>query len=235
MDHGAKLTLDGLGAGYGPAEVVRGIDLEVVEGRINAVFGPNGAGKSTACKAIAGLIPVSRGRIIYKGSDISDRPSWWRARKGIILIPEGRGVFPSLSVDDNLRILLPKVQDRATIYEQFGQLADRRLLRAGNLSGGEQQLLSLAPSLIHRAELLIADEPTLGLAPLVAELVLGIFSELCQRGTTVLLVGESPRGIVEIAERVSLLHAGRITWSGSSVHLEQEKILDSYFGSSAFA
>jgi ABC-type branched-subunit amino acid transport system ATPase component len=167
------------------------------------------------------------------GTDITAKPCWWRARRGIFLVPEGRGIFPGLSVDDNLRLLLPKGSERATVYERFRILGERRRQHAGSLSGGEQQILSLAPALVHRAKVLIADEPTLGLAPRVADEVLGLFSELRDEGTTVLLVGESPHGIVDIADQVALIHVGRITWSGPAAELDQATLEESYFGEAA--
>jgi ABC-type branched-subunit amino acid transport system ATPase component len=225
-----KLQLAGLEVAYGPVQVVHGIDAELASGSVTVVLGPNGAGKSTTCKAVAGYLPLRRGSILLDGVDITARPCWWRARHGIMLVPESRGIFPGLSVDDNLRILLPKGADRAQIYDRYRVLGERRRQHAGILSGGEQQMLSLAPVLVHRVDVLIADEPTLGLAPRVAEEVCEVFAELSARGTAVLLVGESPRGLLDIADRVSLLHVGRITWSGTAAELDQATLEASYFG-----
>jgi ABC-type branched-subunit amino acid transport system ATPase component len=232
---GAKLEVEGLCAGYGPVEVVHAMNLAFATGTITAILGPNGAGKSTTCKALAGYLPASAGRIVFEEEDVTRRPCWWRARRGIMLVPEGRGIFAGLSVDDNLKVLLPKPPDRAVVYERFPVLGERRRQHAGSLSGGEQQMLSVAPTLVHRTKLLIADEPTLGLAPRVADQILGIFAELRERGTTILLVGESPRGIVDIADTVALLHVGRIMWSGPASGLDQAILEESYFGEVADA
>jgi ABC-type branched-subunit amino acid transport system ATPase component len=225
-----KLRVEGLNAGYGLVRVIHDMDLELPSGTIGAILGPNGAGKSTTCKTLAGYLDATAGRIALDGQDITTRQCWWRARQGILLVPEGRGIFPGLSVDDNLRMLLPRAVDRSHVYDRFAILAGRRQQHAGSLSGGEQQILSLAPALIHRTQLLIADEPTLGLAPRVADEVLGLFSELRDAGSTVLLVGERPQGIVDIADQVSLLHVGRITWTGPAGELDQATLEASYFG-----
>jgi len=230
---GPKLGVEGLESGYGPVRVVHGMDLTLAPGTISAILGPNGAGKSTTCKALAGYLPATAGSIHLDGADVTSRPCWWRARHGIFLVPESRGIFPGLSVDDNLRILLGKSSEREKVYERFRLLGERRRQPAGSLSGGEQQMLSLAPALVHHADVLIADEPTLGLAPRIADDVLSIFTELRDAGSTVLLVGESPRGIVDIANEVALLHVGRITWSGRASDLDQATLEQSYFGETA--
>jgi ABC-type branched-subunit amino acid transport system ATPase component len=227
---GSNFAISDLNVSYGAVRVVHGVSLELPARSVTAILGPNGAGKSTTCKAVAGYLRADGGTIRLDGEDITAKPCWWRARRGILLVPEGRGIFPGLSVDDNLKILLPKSSDRAVIYDRFRLLGERRRQHAGSLSGGEQQMLSLAPVLVHRAELLIADEPTLGLAPRIAEEVLRIFAELRDDGTTVLLVGESPHGLVDIADRVALLHAGAITWSGNASDLEQATLEEAYFG-----
>jgi ABC-type branched-subunit amino acid transport system ATPase component len=228
----ATLVVDGLEAGYGPVRIVQGMELALYPGTIHAVLGPNGAGKSTTCKTLAGYLPAIAGTIRLNGEDVTGKPCYWRVRHGIFLVPEGRGIFAGLSVDDNLKLLLPKASERARVYERFRVLGERRRQDAGSLSGGEQQMLSLAPTLVHRTKVLIVDEPTLGLAPRVAEEVLTLFTELRDAGTAVLLVGESPHGIVDIADEVALLHVGRITWSGPASDLEQATLEESYFGES---
>jgi ABC-type branched-subunit amino acid transport system ATPase component len=228
-----KLAVRSLEAGYGPVCVVHGMDLTLTAGTISAILGPNGAGKSTTCKTVAGYLPASSGSIALDGVDVTSKPCWWRARRGVFLVPEGRGIFPGLSVDDNLKVLLARSSEREQAYERFRLLGERRRQHAGSLSGGEQQMLSLAPALVRHTEVLIVDEPTLGLAPRVADEVLNIFAELRNRGSTVLLVGESPHGIVAIADQVALLHGGRIAWSGTASELDQETLEQSYFGDSA--
>jgi ABC-type branched-subunit amino acid transport system ATPase component len=227
-----KLEVKGLDVSYGPVQVVHDLDVSLTSGSITTVLGPNGAGKSTTCLALGGLLPARAGTIHLDGVDITRRPGWWRARKGVVLVPEGRGIFPGLSVEDNLRLVLTRSIERDEVYQRFPLLGDRRRQQAGSLSGGEQQMLSLAPMLVNDTDLLIADEPTLGLAPRVVEQVLGVFTELRDRGTTVLLVGESPRGIVGIADRVMLLHVGHATWSGPASDLDQDLLEAAYFGAS---
>jgi ABC-type branched-subunit amino acid transport system ATPase component len=232
MTDDTKLEVRGLQAGYGPVRVVHGMDLTLAPGTVSAILGPNGAGKSTTCKTLAGFLPAVAGTIVLDGQDVTARPCWWRARRGILLVPEGRGIFPGLSVDDNLKVLLSKSSEREQAYDRFRLLAERRRQPAGSLSGGEQQMLSLAPALVRPTELLIVDEPTLGLAPRVADEVFGIFAELRSAGSTVLLVGESPHGIIDVADQVALLHVGQITWSGPASELDQETLEESYFGES---
>jgi len=229
----AKLAVENLEAGYGAVRIVHGMDLSLAAATIGAILGPNGAGKSTTCKTLAGYLPATGGTIRLDGQDVTKKPCWWRARRGIFLVPEGRGIFPGLSVDDNLKLLLPKASEREQVFERFRVLGERKRQHAGSLSGGEQQMLSLAPTLVHRTEVLIVDEPTLGLAPRVADDVLSVFTELRDAGTSVLLVGESPHGIVDIADQVSLLHVGRITWSGPASDLDQATLEESYFGEAA--
>jgi ABC-type branched-subunit amino acid transport system ATPase component len=227
------LAVEGLSTGYGSVGIVHRLDLDLQPSSVSVVLGPNGAGKSTTCKAIAGLLPATSGRIVLQGDDITVRPAWWRAQHGIFLAPEGRGIFPGLSVEENLRVLLPAAADRDVIYERFPVLGQRRGVPAGNLSGGEQQMLAIAPMLVHQAAVVIADEPTLGLAPRVADVVLELFAEISRQGAAVLLVGESPQGLVEIASHVSLLHTGRIIWSGPASSLDTETLQAAYFGAAA--
>jgi ABC-type branched-subunit amino acid transport system ATPase component len=224
-----RLHVDAVQAGYGPVTIIRDMTLRLQAGTITALLGPNGAGKSTTCKAIVGLIPTTEGRVLVNGIDFSSRPCWWRAQHGVFLAPEGRGIFPSLSVDDNLKISVRRGSDRERIYERFINLAGRRRLSAGSLSGGEQQMLTLAPALTEQPEILIVDEPTLGLAPRVSEFVLDLFRELKEDGATILLVGESPRGVVDIADAVTLVHGGRVVWSGTPGDLSPEILEHAYF------
>jgi ABC-type branched-subunit amino acid transport system ATPase component len=226
---GLRLHVDAVQAGYGPVTIIRDMTLRLRTGTITALLGPNGAGKSTTCKAIVGLIPATGGRILLNGVDLSARPCWWRAQQGVFLAPEGRGIFPGLSVDDNLKISVRSGSDRERIYERFSNLADRRRLSAGSLSGGEQQMLTLAPALTEQPQVLIVDEPTLGLAPRVSEFVLDLFRELKGDGATILLVGESPHGLVDIADSITLVHGGRVVWSGTSGELNPETLEHAYF------
>jgi ABC-type branched-subunit amino acid transport system ATPase component len=224
-----RLNVDMVRAGYGAVTIVRDICLQLQAGTVTALLGPNGAGKSTMCKVIVGILPTTAGRIELDGVDITLQPCWWRAGRGLFLAPEGRGIFPSLTVEDNLRVSIHGATDRARVYERFPHLGRRRRLPAGSLSGGEQQMLALAPALIKDPEILIADEPTLGLAPRVASEVLGLFRELREAGTTILLVGESPRGLIDIADHAVLMHGGRVAWTGDAKSLDSATLEQAYF------
>jgi ABC-type branched-subunit amino acid transport system ATPase component len=223
------LEVAGVTSGYGAVTIIRDLSLRLPKGGVLALLGPNGAGKSTTCKTIAGLLPVTAGWIQLNGTDVTAHPSWLRARNGIFLAPEGRGIFPSLSVDDNLRLLLPAAADREVIYERFEHLKRRRRVPAGNLSGGEQQMLALAPALVKTPALLIVDEPTLGLAPRVAQQVLDLFHESTTPESVIILAGESPRGLVDVADSVALLHAGRVVWTGGTRELDTQTLEQAYF------
>jgi ABC-type branched-subunit amino acid transport system ATPase component/branched-subunit amino acid ABC-type transport system permease component len=229
---GAAIHVDDMSTGYGEVTIIRGLTLTLKPGTVTVLLGANGAGKSTTCQAIAGLLPITAGRIYLEGLDITDRPSWWRSLNGIYLAPEGRGIFPSLSVDDNLKLTLQNAAERSEVYERFSNLMARQNIPAGNLSGGEQQMLALAPALVQRPDIVISDEPTLGLAPRVAEQILRFFDELRTEGSTVLIAGESPRDLLEVADAVTLLHGGRVAWSGDKSDLPTDAIETAYFGDS---
>jgi ABC-type branched-subunit amino acid transport system ATPase component len=224
-----RLQLHEVRSGYGPVTILRDLNFALPARSVSVLLGPNGAGKSTMCQTIVGMLPVTAGRIELDGVDISGQPCWWRARQGIFLAPEGRGIFPTLSVDDNLRLSTRDSADRDRIYDRFANLAQRRRVAAGSLSGGEQQMLALSPVLVNHPDVLIVDEPTLGLAPLVADQVLSMFSELRDLGTAVLLVGESPRGLADIADTITLLHGGRTSWSGAADQMTTDILEQAYF------
>jgi ABC-type branched-subunit amino acid transport system ATPase component len=225
----SRLEVREVEAGYGPVVVLRGLSLSLYEGKITTLLGPNGAGKSTTCQMIAGILAANSGSVILGGQDVTALPCWKRAQQGLFLTPEGRGIFPSLTVDDNLRLCLQDRAGRERIYERFGNLATRRRTAAGNLSGGEQQMLALAPALAQNPQVLVVDEPTLGLAPIIAEEVLELFSELKRNGAAVLLVGESPRGLLEIADDAALISGGHIAWSGQGQDLDLDTLEQAYF------
>jgi len=224
------LSVHGLRAGYGDVEVLHGIDLGLERGTVTAVLGSNGAGKSTLCAALAGLVQPSAGTIRLDSVDISGDRAARRARRGVVLSPEGRGVFPSLSVDENLSLWLTTAADREKAYARFPLLDSRRRQPAGFLSGGEQQLLSLAPLLIRPPEVLIVDEPTLGLAPLAVAAVLAVLSELRERGTTILVVEEKAQHVLRLADRVVFLELGRVAWTGATDEVDADRLARSYLG-----
>ncbi|GAA1627761.1 branched-chain amino acid ABC transporter permease/ATP-binding protein [Nonomuraea maheshkhaliensis] len=223
----ALFAMEGVVTGYEDCTVLRGVDLTVNPGEVVALLGANGAGKSTSCAVAAGDLPVESGRILLDGQDVTAWPAHRRARAGILLAPEGRGVFPGLTVEENLRTWLP---DPGPVYERLPQLAERRTILAGALSGGEQQLLTLAPALVRPPRVLIADEPSLGLAPMVVRQVFDVFAELRARGVALLLVEEKATEALAIADRVVFMRLGRVTWTGPRSEVDSERLTAAYLG-----
>jgi ABC-type branched-subunit amino acid transport system ATPase component len=219
--------LDGVVAGYADCTVLRGVDLEVRPGEVVALLGANGAGKSTTCAVAAGDLPVAAGRVLLDGVDVTAWPAHRRARAGVLLAPEGRGVFPGLTVAENLRTWLAEPD---AVYERMPQLAARRTVLAGALSGGEQQLLTLAPALARPPRVLIADEPSLGLAPLVVRQVFEVFAELRERGVALLLVEEKATEALAIADRVAFMRLGRVVWAGPRAEVDGDRLTAAYLG-----
>jgi ABC-type branched-subunit amino acid transport system ATPase component/branched-subunit amino acid ABC-type transport system permease component len=224
------VEIRGLCAGYGDSPVLHGIDLAVPEGTTLAVLGPNGAGKSTLCGAIAGLVRTTAGTIIFNGEDITVQPAHRRVARGLLLAPESRGIFPNLDVKENLAVALSSATDRKRALKRFPQLEARADLTAGNLSGGEQQMLCLAPLLIRPPRLLIVDEITLGLAPAIVREILDHLKELSAAGVTILMVEEKARHIVGIADYGAFLSSGRITRVGPISEFDEAAIAESYLG-----
>ncbi|MFF5206504.1 ATP-binding cassette domain-containing protein [Streptosporangium sp. NPDC000396] len=223
----ALFRLENVVAGYGDVTVLRGVDLAVRPGEVVALLGANGAGKSTTCAVAAGDLLVTAGRVLLDGVDVTSWPAHRRAREGVLLAPEGRGVFPGLTVDENLRTWLA---DPGPVYERLPQLARRAGIAAGALSGGEQQLLTLAPALIRPPRVLIADEPSLGLAPLVVEQVFDVFAELRERGVALLLVEEKATSALELADTVAFMRLGQVVWTGPRAEVDQARLTVAYLG-----
>ncbi|MEU5860772.1 ATP-binding cassette domain-containing protein [Nonomuraea sp. NPDC047529] len=223
----ALFVLEDVVAGYADCTVLRGVRLEVRPGEVVALLGANGAGKSTTCAVAAGDLPVSAGRVLLDGVDVTAWPAHRRARAGVLLAPEGRGVFPGLTVEENLRTWL---DDPGPVYERLPQLAARRTVAAGALSGGEQQLLTLAPALVRPPRVLIADEPSLGLAPLVVRQVFDVFAELCDRGVALLLVEEKATEALAVADRVAFMRLGGVTWTGPRSEVDGDRLTAAYLG-----
>jgi ABC-type branched-subunit amino acid transport system ATPase component/branched-subunit amino acid ABC-type transport system permease component len=224
------LELAGIAAGYGEVEVLHGVDLAVPRGRVVALLGANGAGKSTLCAVAAGLLEPTRGRILRDGEDVTGKPAHARARSGLLLAPEARGVFPGLTVDENLALLLRSAAERSQAYERFPLLAARKGQLAGLLSGGEQQMLALAAALVRPPEVLVADEPSLGLAPLATEEVFRALAQLREAGCALLLVEEKARDALELADTVVFMELGRIAWSGPQAAADVDRLAAAYLG-----
>ncbi|RSM96611.1 branched-chain amino acid ABC transporter permease/ATP-binding protein [Nonomuraea sp. WAC 01424] len=220
-------VLEDVVAGYADCTVLRGVTLEVRPGEVVALLGANGAGKSTTCAVAAGDLPATGGRVLLDGVDVTAWPAHRRARAGVLLAPEGRGVFPGLTVEENLRTWLV---DPGPVYDRLPQLAARRTVAAGALSGGEQQLLTLAPALVRPPRVLIADEPSLGLAPLVVRQVFDVFAELRDRGVALLLVEEKATEALAVADRVAFMRLGGVTWTGPRSEVDGDRLTAAYLG-----
>lgn len=224
------LELRGVRAGYDGGAVLHGVDLVVRRGEILALLGPNGAGKSTACRVAAGVLTAGDGRVLVAGRDVTREGAVRRSRGGVLLAPEGRGIFPSLDVEENLAIHLRDPAERDAVLGRFPRLRERRRVPAGALSGGEQQLLALAPLLQRPPRVLIADEPSLGLAPRVVDEVYGLLVELRAAGTALLLVEEKAAEILGIADTVAYLSQGRVSWCGPRAEVEADRLTEAYLG-----
>ncbi|MER7952459.1 ATP-binding cassette domain-containing protein [Streptomyces sp. NPDC096079] len=227
------LELRGVHAGYGGAPVLRGVDLAVAGGEVLVLLGPNGAGKSTLCRVAAGQVRPTAGLVRVRGGDATGDTAVARARRGVRLAPEGRGIFAGLSIEENLALHLTRAEDRDAVYGRFPALAARRTVAAGSLSGGEQQLLALAPLLQRPPALLVADEPSLGLAPRVVEEVFRLLTELRDHGTALVLVEEKAAEVLGIADTVAYLAQGEIAWSGPRSEVDRDRLAETYLGTGA--
>ena len=232
------LRTQGLTAGYGQVRVLHELDIEVNIGEIVVVLGANGAGKTTTMRAISGTIG-RQGAVEFEGHDITKSSPDAIVRKGIAQVPQGRGTFPELSVEDNLRAGAITRTDKKSVardmelwYGQFPRLDERRNQRAGSLSGGEQQMLAIARALMSRPKLLLCDEPSLGLAPLITQELFGVIERLNrEEGLSVLLVEQNANLAMHMASRVYLLETGRIVASGSADELSaDDTIRKAYLG-----
>ena len=209
------LKVDSLCVSYGPVRAVHEVGFEVHAGEILALIGPNGAGKTTTLKAIAGLLPFT-GSIVFDGAPLRPGRAEERPGQGLSLVPEGRGILTRMSVHENLlmggycrRSGAPEAEIRA-VYERFPVLAERRGVPAGLLSGGEQQMLAIGRALLAKPRLLMLDEPSLGLAPIIVERVFGIIKDLREAGITILIIEQKARQTLAIADRACVLETGRI-------------------------
>ncbi|HEX3726456.1 MAG TPA: ABC transporter ATP-binding protein [Pirellulales bacterium] len=235
---GALLAVEDFHAGYGAIEVLRGISLEVAPGEIVALIGANGAGKTTTLLGISGCLAAARGRVVFDGRQIERLATHQIMRLGICHVPEGRKIFPRLSVAENLQMGAFSRRDRAGIERDFNHacelfpiLAQRRSQLGGTLSGGEQQMLAVARALMGRPKLLLLDEPSLGLAPLIVVKIFEVVRKLNQEGMAVLLVEQAARMALKLAHRGYVMETGQITMSGSAQSLLGDKrVQDAYLG-----
>ena len=221
----AALTAKDLHTYYGKSHILHGVSLEVIEGRITALLGRNGAGKTTTLRTLMGLTPARRGRVEVFGADVTHWPTYRIAGAGVGYVPEGRKIFSNLSVDENLRVPVerPGPWTIPRIYELFPRLAERKQNRGRQLSGGEQEMLSIARALLINPRLLILDEPSQGLAPLIVRDVFRIVAQMRAEGISVLLVEQNARMSLEIADYAYVLDDGAIAYSGSARELAADE------------
>jgi len=234
------LEVKGLAVRYGGIRAVKGIDLTVDEGELVCLIGANGAGKSSTLRAIAGLIGTPPGAVRYAGRDLAGTRAFERARQGLVMVPEGRGVFPQLTVDENLAMGAYARNDRAIASDRdrmhalFPRLRERRAQTGGTLSGGEQQMLAIARALMSRPKLLLLDEPSMGLAPIVVQRIFEVVREIAAGGVTVLLVEQNARLALGIAARAYVMESGAITLSGAAREIANDpKVVAAYLGGEA--
>lgn len=230
------LKIDNLKVNYGGIEAVKGVLLDVPEGKIVTLIGANGAGKSSTLRTISGLVKPKSGRITFCGEDITAKDPTYIVTKGITLVPEGRRIFPDLTVKENLRVgaYLRKdniENDLKWVYELFPRLKERDWQQGGTLSGGEQQMLAVGRALMSRPKVIMMDEPSLGLAPLVVQSIFEIIKTVNQQGITVLLIEQNANMALQVADIAYVLETGRITKTGSGAELlADESIKEAYLG-----
>ncbi len=235
------LRVEDLVVSYGAVEALKGVSLEVPEGQIVAVLGANGAGKSTLLRTVSGLVRAKAGKILYDGQDLQGLPPHQIARLGIVHIPEGRRVFATLTVEENLNLgaygcpkeEAQRAKDR--VFRLFPVLRERRRQLAGTLSGGEQQMLAIGRGLMRSPKLMLLDEPSLGLAPLLVEQVFATIVRINKDGVPILLVEQNARKALEIANYAYILEVGKLTLSGLAAELAQdERVREAYLGGAAY-
>jgi branched-chain amino acid transport system ATP-binding protein len=233
------LEVTDLVTAYGKIEALKGVSLAVPEGSVTCLLGPNGAGKTTLMMSIAGILQPRRGAIRFGEQPIAGQPAHVIVRQGMALVPENRLVFPKITVHDNLRAGAFSRRDKREIdadiermYARFPRLKERALQEAGTLSGGEQQMLAVARALMSRPRLLLMDEPSLGLAPLVVEDIFRIISELHAEGITIFLVEQNAHMALKVADHFYLMEQGRVTFSGAPDQLAEDEVIHrAYLGS----
>jgi branched-chain amino acid transport system ATP-binding protein len=220
----SALAVEALHTFYGKSHILHGVTLAVAEGQITALLGRNGAGKTTTLRSIMGLTPPRQGRVEIFGRDTTHWPPFRIAALGVGYVPEGRRIFPNLTVTENLRVPLvrPGAWTEARIFSLFPRLAERRQNRGRQLSGGEQEMLAIARALILNPRLLILDEPSQGLAPLIVREVFGVIAKMREEGLSILLVEQNARMSLEIADQAYVLDNGTIVHAGSAADLRTD-------------
>jgi branched-chain amino acid transport system ATP-binding protein len=237
------LQLSAVQIAYGGIQAVKGIDLELYKGELVCLIGANGAGKTTTLNAIAGVLPLAGGQILYEGENLKGVPAHRRLRRGIALVPEGRGIFSRLTVEENLRMGAYSRNDTAGIeadmqrvFEMLPRIKERLAQVAGTLSGGEQQMVAIGRALLSKPRLLLLDEPSMGLAPLIVEKIFEVVQSVAKAGVTILLVEQNANLALGFAQRAYVMESGRITLSGSGEELlSNPKVRAAYLGEAEVA
>lgn len=239
---GALLEVKDLHAGYGRAEVLTGLNFQLQMGQVVTVIGPNGAGKSTTLNALMGVMP-SRGQVIFDGQDLADASLEERVMMGLALVPEKRELFGTMAVEDNLilggyRAMTLKVphwqREIERVFDLFPRLKERRHQLAGTLSGGERQMLAVGRALMSTPKLLMLDEPSLGLAPLIVREIFNIIERLRQQGTSILLIEQNARAALEVADHGYVLETGSMALQGPAEQLATDpRVIETYLGAAA--
>jgi branched-chain amino acid transport system ATP-binding protein len=237
MTNEPLLTVEDLWVSYDRIAAVRGVSFEVGLGEIVTLIGANGAGKSTILGAISGLLPVSQGRLTLAGEDLLPLPAHVRTQKGLAHVPEGRMIFGNLTVEENLRLAAYARRDKELgqdldkVWELFPRLAERRRQWGNTLSGGEQQMLAVGRALMSRARLLLLDEPSMGLAPMLVREIFRVIRRLNETGVTILLVEQNARLALEVAHRAYILETGQVVLAGASRELRHHpQVKAAYLG-----
>jgi branched-chain amino acid transport system ATP-binding protein len=229
----ALLELEGVRAGYGGIEVLHGVDLAVPAGQVVALLGANGAGKSTTVRVCAGLLAPTAGSVRVAGYDVTGAPAHELARIGVCTVPEGRGVFPNLTVRENLWMATQVTGDRAALeeaaYARFPKLGERRTQLAGTLSGGEQQMLAMARALVTDPAVLVLDELSMGLAPIVVQQLYEIVAQVAREGISILVVEQFAQAVLGIADRAAIMVTGEIMRVGTPAEMQSE-LSSAYLG-----
>jgi branched-chain amino acid transport system ATP-binding protein len=232
------LQVSGLKVAYGGIQAVKGVDFEVREGELVTLIGSNGAGKTTTMKAITGLLPMNEGDIAYLGQSIRGKGAWDMVKQGLAMVPEGRGVFTRMTITENLQMGAHIRRDKAGIAEDmdkvfgiFPRLKERRDQLAGTMSGGEQQMLAMGRALMSRPKVLLLDEPSMGLSPIMVDKIFEVVRDVHSRGVTILLVEQNASRALEIADRGYVMESGLISMSGNAKEmLDDPKVRAAYLG-----
>jgi len=232
------LDVRGIDVAYGGIRAVRQLNLHVHPGELVALIGANGAGKSTTLRAICGLVPLAAGSIHYQGQSLAGQPVHSMVRQGLVMVPEGRGIFPQLTIEENLYMGAYTrtdkdgvAQDLEGIFTRFPRLAERRKQTAGTLSGGEQQMLAMGRAILSQPKLLLLDEPTMGLAPIMVDKIFEVIADISQRGVTILLIEQNARLALEVSQRGYVLESGELTLQGPAHDLLHDpKVRAAYLG-----